>query len=295
MKQLSSIGRAIQDVPSFAARYEKFIKRLENQHASLSTIKNYGYNLALICLEFGRLPEEITGDEYVDYYNKLLKRSASGSHMLHAVYCVRKYFKLFGLECPLEANPTIPSRKTLPVVLSKEEVKSLLKACVDLRDKALIGIMFDTGMRKSEVLNLATYDLDFQRSMIHIREGKRRKDRYVPFSRNMQKVMARYMSVYHPKEYLFEQEPGKAKGSNWPSRVLSSALERTDIVKHVSCHVLRHTYATILLELGMDIRHIQKWLGHKRLETTAIYLNIAEIHSDQRWVGPADLIFPVQK
>lgn len=294
MKQLSSIERAIQDVPFFAARYEKFIKRLENQHASESTIKNYGYNLALICLEFGKLPEEITGDEYVDYYNKLLKRKASGSHMLHAVYCVRKYFKVFGLECPLEANPTIPSRKTLPVVLSKEEIQSLLKACVDLRDKTLIGIMFDTGMRKSEVLNLATYDLDFQRSMIHIREGKRRKDRYVPFSKNMQKVVTRYMSVYHPKEYLFEQEAGKAKGSNWPSRVLASALERTDIAKHVSCHVLRHSYATILLELGMDIRHIQKWLGHKRLETTAIYLNIAETHSDQRWVGPTDLIFPVK-
>ena len=294
MKKESSVSRALKEGPLFAARYENFIKRLENQGASESTIKNYGYNLALICLEYGKLPEEITGDEYVDYYNKLLKRSASGSHMLHAVYCVRKYFKLFGITCPLEANPTIPSRKTLPVVLSTDEVRSLLKACVDLRDKALIGLMFDTGMRKSEVLNLATYDLDFQRSMIHIREGKRRKDRYVPFSKNMQKVVARYMSVYHPKEYLFEQEPGKAKGSYWPSRVLACALERTDISKHVSCHALRHSYATILLELGMDIRHIQKWLGHKRLETTAIYLNIAETHSDQRWVGPTDLIFPVK-
>jgi len=294
MRQLSSIGRAIKDVPSFAARYEKFIKRLENQSASESTIKNYGYNLALICLEHGRLPEEITEDEYTDYYNKLLKRNSSGSHMLHAVYCVRKYFKLFGLQCPLTANPTIPSKKTLPVVLSKQEVQSLLKACTDLRDKALIGLLFDTGMRKSEVLNLATYDLDFNRSMIHIREGKRRKDRYVPFSKNMQKVIVAYMREYHPHEYLFEQERGKPKGKGWPPDVLASALERTDIAKHVSCHVLRHSYATILLEMGVDIRHIQKWLGHKRLETTAIYLNMAETHSDQRWVGPTDLIFPVK-
>ena len=294
MKKDSSVTRALKEVPLFAARYENFIKRLENQSASLSTIKNYGYNLALICLEYGKLPEAITDDEYVEYYNKLLKRKSSGSHMLHAVYCVRKYFKLFGLACPLSANPTIPAKKTLPVVLSEPEVKALLKACLDLRAKTLIGLMFDTGMRKSELLSLCTYDLDFTRGMIHIREGKRRKDRYVPFSKNMQKVAAAYMQAYKPHEYLFEQERGKPKGSGWPAKALSAALERTDIAKHVSCHVLRHSYATTLLEHGIDIRHIQQWLGHKRLETTAIYLNIARTAADQRWVGPTDLIFPVK-
>ena len=179
----------------FAARYENFLKRLENQGASESTIKNYGYNLALICLEYGRLPEAITDDEYVEYYNKLLKRKSSGSHMLHAVYCARKYFKVFGLECPLSANPPIPARRTLPVVLSEQEMQSLLRSCVEIRGKALLGLLFDTGMRKSEALNIAVHDLDFDRGKIHIREGKRRKDRYVPFSRNMQKVIARYMQV----------------------------------------------------------------------------------------------------
>lgn len=294
MKQLSSIERAIQDVPFFAARYENFLKRLENQGASFSTIHNYGYNLALICLEYGRLPEKISDDEYVEYYNKLLKRKASGSHMLHAVYCVRKYFKLFGLECPLSANPTIPARKSLPVVLSQNEMKSLLKVCVNLREKTLIGLMFDTGMRKSEILNLCIYDLDFDRGKIHIREGKRRKDRYVPFSKNMQKVIAVYLRAYHPHKYLFEHKLDKPMSVGWPPKVLASAIEKTTITKHVSCHVLRHSYATILLELGVDIRHIQQWLGHKRLETTAIYLNIVETHNDQRWVGPVDLIYPVK-
>ena len=295
MKKDSSVSRALKEVPLFAARYENFIKRLENQSASLSTIKNYGYNLALICLEYGRLPEAITDDEYVEYYNKLLKRKSSGSHMLHAVYCVRKYFKIFGLVCPLSANPSIPSKKTLPVVLSVPEVTSLLKSCVDLREKALLGLLYDTGMRKSELLHLRTYDLDFSRAMIHIREGKRRKDRYVPFSKNMQKIVAAYMHVYHPHEYLFEQERSKPKGTNWPSKVLAAVLKRTDIAKHVSCHVLRHSYATTLLEHGIDLKHIQQWLGHKRLETTAIYLNIAKTSSDQRWIGPTDLIFPVKQ
>ena len=188
--------------------------------------------------------------------------------MLHAVYCVRKYFKVFGLVCPLSANPSIPANKTLPVVLSVPEVTSLLKSRIDLREKALLGLLYDTGMKKSELLHLRTYDLDFSRAMIHIREGKRRKDRYVPFSKNMQKVVAAYMHAYHPQEYLFEQERSKPKGTNWPSKVLAAALKRTNIAKHVSCHVLRHNYATTLLEHGVDIRHIQQWQAFRAFWTT---------------------------
>ena len=295
MKNESSIAKAIKDVPSFAESYKTFVKRLENESSSLSTIKNYGYNLALICLHFGKMPEEITGIEYTDYYNMLLKRKASGSHMKHAVYAVRKYFKIFGLRCPLAANPPIPATRSLPVVLSQREVAELLKACVDLREKALVGILYDTGMRKSEALHLKLYDLDFDRNAIHIRDGKGHKDRYVPFSKNMQKVIVAYLKAYRPQEYLFELDKGHPKGTQWPSKVLLDAVGRTSITKCVTCHVLRHSYATHLLEHGLDIRHIQKWLGHKRLETTAGYLNVAETHYDQRYTGPTDLIFPVQK
>lgn len=294
MKNESSIARAIKDVPSFGESYKTFVKRLENESASSSTIHNYGYNLALICLHFGKMPEQITSEEYTDYYNMLLKRKSSGSHMKHAVYAVRKYFHIFGLKCPLAANPPIPATRTLPVVLSQREIVELLKACVDLREKTLIGILYDTGMRKSESLKLCLCDLDFDRNAIHIRDGKGHKDRYVPFSKNMQKVMVAYLRAYRPQEYVFEDEKGKPKGENWPSKVLAEAVERTSITKHVNCHVLRHCYATHLLEFGLDIRHIQKWLGHKRLETTAGYLNVAETHYDQRYTGPADLIFPVK-
>ena len=214
--------------------------------------------------------------------------------MLHAVYCVRKYFSLFELPCPLSANPTIPARHTLPEVLSERELRELLRACEDLREKTLVGILLDTGMRKGEALSLELRDLDFDRGKVHIREGKRRKDRYVPFSRNMQKVVRAYMREKKPAVYLFEQEAGRAMGKWWPSKVLASAVGRTSITKHVRSHTLRHSYAVTMLEHGVDIRHIQQWLGHKRLETTAIYLNIAETHSDQRWVGPTDLIFPVK-
>lgn len=291
----SLLNSAKESVPSFGARYELFVKRLENESSSLSTIVNYGYNLAKISLHHGRLPEEITSEEYTEYYNQLLKRKASGSHMKHAVHSVRKYFKVFGLSCPLAANPPIPATKSLPVVLSQREMTELLHVLLDLREKTLIGLAYDTGMRKSELLSLCLSDMDFDRGVIHIRCGKGRKDRYVPFSVNMRKVMRAYLKSYRPVEYVFEREKRKPMASAWPSKVLANAISRTSILKHVNMHVLRHTYATHLLEFGVDIRHIQKWLGHKSLQTTAGYLNIATTMADQRWIGPTDLIFPVKQ
>lgn len=295
MKQLSSIERAIQDVPFFAARYEFFSKRLENESASSHTIFNYSHHLSLLCNHFGRLPEEISESEYTDYYNALLKRTVSGSHMKHAVFSVRKYFKVFGLKCPLSANPPIPKSKSLPVVLSQGEVRALLKSCRDLREKALLGLLYDTGMRKGEVLNLELGDIDYDRGKIHIRHGKGDKDRYVPFSRNMQAVMKAYVKAYAPRRYAFERGLETPQRYDWPTQVLNRALKMAGITKHCTIHTLRHSFATHLLEYGIDIRSIQKWLGHVRLETTAVYLNVAETHYDQRWVGPTDLIFPVKK
>lgn len=294
MKRQSKIASAMESVPSFAARYELFVKRLRGELKSSQTILNYSHHLSLLCLHFGRLPEEISGEEYTDYYNLLLDKKASGSHMKHAVFSVRKYFKVFGLECPLGANPPIPKSKTLPVVLSVPEVRELLRNTMDLRDKALIGILYDSGLRKGEALSLELSDLDFDRGCILIRQAKGRKDRYVPFSVNMQKVTRRYLETYSPSRYVFERSAGVGMSYEWPSKVLEKAVKRTTILKHVHCHTLRHSFATHLLEHGIDIRNIQQWLGHTNLGTTARYLNVATVPYDTRWVGPTDLIFPVK-
>ncbi len=284
----------MESVPSFAARYELFVKRLRGEMKSPQTILHYSHHLSLLCLHFGRLPEEISGEEYTDYYNLLLDKKASGSHMKHAVFSVRKYFKVFGLKCPLGANPPIPKSKTLPVVLSVPEVRELLRNTMDLRDKALIGILYDSGLRKGEALSLELSDLDFDRGCILIRQAKGRKDRYVPFSVNMQKVTRRYLETYGPSRYVCERSAGVGMSSVWPSQVLEKAVKRTTILKHVHCHTLRHSFATHLLEHGIDIRNIQQWLGHTNLGTTARYLNVATAPYDTRWVGPTDLIFPVK-
>lgn len=294
-KRPSVISRAIEDVPGFVQRYDFFVKRLENESRSSHTILHYSHHLALLCLRYHRLPEQLTEEEYADYYNALLKKTPSGSHMKHAVYSVRKYFSVTGQPCPLSANPRIPSSKSLPEVLSREEMRHLLRACEVLREKALVGIMYDTGMRKAEVANLELRDLDFDRNVVHIRSGKGRKDRYVPFSANMQKVMRAYLKAYAPKKFVFESSGGRRYSGEWPGQVVKRAVLKAGILKHVSSHTLRHTYATHLLEFGMDIRRIQIWLGHKSIRTTAIYLNIATTTADQRWIGPTDFLFPVKR
>lgn len=163
MKQISSIDRDIQDVPSCAARYELFVKMLRNEQKSSKILINYFHHMALLCLHFGRLPEDIAGEEYIGYYNLLLERNASGSHMRHAVFSVRKYFRLFGLSFPLGSNLPIPKPKTLPTVLSTPEMRELLNNTLEIRENKLLGVLYDSGLCKSEVLSLEIANLDFDR------------------------------------------------------------------------------------------------------------------------------------
>ena len=171
-----------------------------------------------------------------------------------------KNFRLFGLTFPLGSNPPIPKPKTLPTVLSVPEMRELLNNTLEIREKMLLVVLYDSGLRKSEVLSLKLADLDFDRGCIHVRCVKGRKDRYVPFSLNMQKVMRKYLSRYHPSRYVFEKAIGVQMPYTWPTKLLDNAVRRTSILKHAHCHTLRHTFATHLLEHGIDIRNIQQWL-----------------------------------
>jgi site-specific recombinase XerD len=225
----------------------------------------------------------------------LLKKTPSGSHMKHAVHGVRAYFRMMGRPCPLSANPTIPKSHPSKLVLSVPEVRILLKSCSVLRDAVLLGLLYDTGMRRSELCHLEVADLDFDRCRILVRQGKGRKSRYVPFSRNMQKGVRRYLQEATPVRYLFEASPGCPIPPNWPGAIMKDALRRTSILKHATPHTLRHSFATHLLEAGTDIRTVQMWMGHRRLETTATYLNVAVIDRPDVKTGPMDIIYAVKQ
>jgi len=167
-------------------------------------------------------------------------------------------------------------------VLNATEVKALLKACDLLKHRLLIGLCYGCGLRCAEVRNLAISDMDIERAMIHVRQGKGKKDRMLPMGAMLARGITAYIQAEKPRKYLFEGNNGEAysqRGAQW---AISQAVKKAGIAKQVSLHTLRHTYATHLLEQGINILTIKELLGHAHIETTMIYLHLARL--PQTWL-----------
>ena len=184
--------------------------------------------------------------------------------------------------------------KFLPTVLSQEEVRRLLDATTSLKHRALFMALYGSGLRVSEACHLAVQDVDSGRMVIHVRQAKGHRDRDVMLSPVLLDELRQYFRRSRPKHWLF---PGK--GGNKPITtkavflMIRKAAARAKITKTVSPHVLRHTFATHLLESGTDVRTIQLLLGHKDLETTVIYLHVSQ-HHVQKTVSPLDTLSNAQ-
>ena len=156
-------------------------------------------------------------------------------------------------------------------------MKDLLKAPVLLKHRVLIGLLYGCGLRCQEARSLLIKDVDFERNMIHVRQSKGRKDRYVPIGSHLSRGLKTYLEAEHPHKWLFNgkdhHEGFSQKGVQW---VVRESTKKTTIQKHVTVHTLRHTYATHLLEDGLDIVSIKELLGHAHIQTTMIYLHVAK-------------------
>jgi site-specific recombinase XerD len=167
--------------------------------------------------------------------------------------------------------------KKLPEVLSKQEIKMLIHQISNLKHRALISTIYAAGLRVSEALNLTLKDIDSQRMLVHVRLSKGRKDRVVKLSEANLYLLRQYYRAYKPRRYLFEGPGGKKYSAGSVRKIISKACAGAGIIKKVSPHTLRHSYATHLLELGVDLRYVQAMLGHSRPETTMIYTHISTV------------------
>jgi integrase len=165
--------------------------------------------------------------------------------------------------------------RALPKVFSKEEVRRILNATRNTKHKLLLWIIYSCGLRRSEVTNIRLTDLDRDRSVVHIREGKGRVDRIVPVSKKVWEKLDEYVDGFHPAKYLFEGQTGGRYSVESVYRVFKQALHMAGIKKDVGVHSLRHSYATHLHESGLDIRYIQELLGHRSTRTTEIYTHVS--------------------
>jgi site-specific recombinase XerD len=219
----------------------------------------------------------------VDEINSYLYRitvhdKLSISYFKQAVYGLRHWFRVFGMEEKAIQMPSIKKEETLPVVLSQQECRELFKAPRLLKHKFLLAFAYAGGLRMNELRMLKIADVDLHRKQVHVKQGKGKKDRYVVLSNYIAQSFEKYLAEVKPQVYLFEGlTSGEPMGERSVQYVINEALQKTTIKKAVSMHTLRHSFATHLLEDGVNIQTIQKLLGHADMRTTLVYLHVAQI------------------
>ena len=278
-------------------RFERTVSVLGR---SQSTFLNYSRHVASISLYFGKLPTELDPEQVQDYLYYLQKKSKTPSqtYFKHCVYGLRFLLKSEGLPYDFIRLPSIKHEKKLPVVLSKQEVWAMLQSAQLLKHKILIGLLYGCGLRCMEVRSVRLQDLDFDRKQLKIVQGKGSKDRYVPLSEHLIRGLVKYIKAEKPTEYLFNGQPNGRAGGDFDSRysqrgvqwAVKQVAKAAGIKKEVHTHTMRHSYATHLLEDGMDIMTLKGLLGHENIETTIEYLQIAQL-SSQRIFSPLDTLF----
>lgn len=292
VKSSRIIDLAKSEVIGFTSMYQKLEQKVVLGGLSNSTLLNYGRCIAKISLHFKTPAVELEEEQINGYLQFLLTgNQPSKSYFKHTVYGLRMLYRIHDLEDRIIKLPSLKRQNKLPVVLSIKECKLLFRSARILKHRVLLSLIYSAGLRSKEVRNLKISDIDSDRMMIHIRQTKYNKDRYVPLSPLMLKGLRKYFSAYNPKVYLFNGSqlgsPLSARGIQW---AMKESVKRTNITKQVTVHSLRHSYATHLLEMGMDIDTLSKLLGHAHLTTTLIYLHVARLKSSDKF-SPFDAIY----
>ena len=194
------------------------------------------------------------------------------------VYGLRYYYRLLGMNKNAIALPSLKKETKLPVILNYQELRELFAAPTLLKQRIVLTLIYSAGLRSQEVINLKISDIDFIRNVIHIRQSKYKKDRIVPLAESMAIGLKKYLSAENPHIWLFNgKEPDgrySVRGLAW---VMRENLKKTSIKKDVSLHSLRHSYATHLLEQGLNIVTVKELLGHADITTTMLYLHVVPI------------------
>jgi integrase/recombinase XerD len=261
------------------ASIETFKRYLLSKRYSPNTINTYSEALkSFLTFCNTKAVKDITNEDVILYNNDyILKHNLSSSYQNQIVNAIKLYFKIVK-ETSIEIDKIHrPKReKTLPNVLSKEEIKAILEAPKNLKHKAMLSMIYSCGLRRSELLNLKPNDIDSKRNVVIIRQSKGKKDRITPLSPKILELLRDYYKEYSPKTFLFE---GQEKNTQYSARSLEEVLKKSiklaTINKPVTLHWLRHSYATHLLESGTDLRYIQELLGHNSSKTTEIYTHVS--------------------
>jgi integrase/recombinase XerD len=261
------------------------LEELQRRNYSQNTTRSYLQIVRDFARHFNRAPDQLGPDEIRQYQVYLIKEGKLGVRTVgHRTAALRFFFvKTLKRHYPVEEVPYPKQPRRLPVILSQEEVIALINSASNLFHRAMLMTLYSTGMRRAEVCSLKVEDIDSGRMLIHIRQGKGGKDRDVPLNPQLLETLREYYRWMRPKTYLF---PGTVNGLRADKPITTKmtweacreAAKRAGITKRVSPHLLRHSFATHLLENGADLPTVQALLGHADLKPTSIYLHLSERH-----------------
>jgi integrase/recombinase XerD len=268
------------------------IRRLgpKTQHDYIRHVKSFADFL-------GRSAHKATAEDVHRYQLRLASIGTTVPTVNANASALRFFFKVTLKRSDL-ADEVVSARepRRLPVVLSPEEVGRLLTSATNIKHKALLSLAYATGLRASEVVSLKLTDIDRERMVIRVEQGKGKKDRYVMLSSNLLELLRQWWRAARKKgwmppgqPWLFPSYRGRHTSGRQLHRIVRLAAGRAGIIKRVGVHTLRHSFATHLLEQKTDIRVIQALLGHKKLDTTALYTRVA-IKAIGEVTSPLDLL-----
>jgi site-specific recombinase XerD len=255
---------------------QRFVDDLRLRNYSPRTIEAYLAGVVRLARHFGRSPDQLGPEDIRAFQLDLLRRGMSWSQFNQTVCALRfLYGTTLGRPQYVALIPYGKRPKALPCVLSPEEVVRLLEAAGPGRDRVLLQTTYACGLRLSEVLHLHVRDIDSARMVLHIRHAKGAKDRLVPLSAKLLAELRSYWRRYQPRRWLFanayDQGPLCA---GTVQRLVQRVRRRAGLSKPATLHTLRHSFATHLLEAGVDVLLVQKILGHRQLATTAHYVHL---------------------
>ena len=256
---------------------QRLIDDMTARRYSEKVQKAYVRQVRTFAAFLGRSPETTTSDDLRRFQLHMAQQQISPGSTNAAIAALRFFFTVT-LERPDLVRPLtiVNEPRRAPVVLSQEEVARLLEAAPGLKYKAALSVAYGAGLRVSEVANLKVSDIDSDRMTLRVEQGKGQRDRYVMLSPQLLELLRDWWQAARPQVWLFPgQNPINPMTPRQLNRAVHAAKTLAGISKRVSPHTLRHSFATHLLEQGVDIRVIQVLLGHAKLETTALYTRVA--------------------
>jgi len=251
---------------------------MESRRYAPASIKSYTGMLRRFILDTGLTDFQLLKEEDIRQYNIRLvhDQKVSLSHQNQWINAVKVMLHVIRSPIALEEIERPIRRQKLPMILSRNEVAALISSTKNLKHRFLLSFLYGTGLRIGELINLKINDIDGDRKMVFVREGKGLKDRMVPIGDGLLSLAREYYKAFQPKVYLFEGQDGGKYTARSAQQVMQQALERAGIKKKATLHTLRHSFATHTMESGTDIRYIQAILGHSSPKTTMIYTHVSE-------------------